>query len=293
MLSGSFVDLITPFKNNEIDYNALENLLDFHLENQTDGILLCSNTGESSSLAGDEKERSVRFCTRKIHNKIPVIVECGTNNLHHTISAVIKVKNWGADYVQIVTPYFIQSDQNGLYEYYLKIIEKTNMPLIIFNYPQRTGVNMEAETILKLVKSNDRIIGLNDASGNFEQISNIIKKTPPEFSLFSGNDLLCLPLISCGANGVISQFANLVPLQIHSLTEFVLNGEMKKALLDHQKLLTLFELSKIGSYPVVIKEALNLMNMCEKEVRSPLSNLNESDRKKIKEILFEFVLIKD
>jgi len=293
MLKGSYVDLITPFKNSEIDYNALENLLNFHLENKTDGVLLCSNTGESSSLAGDEKERFVRFCVRKIQNKIPVIVETGTNNLHHTISATIQAKNWGANYVQIVTPYYIQPDQNGLFEYFRIISKKTEIPIIIYNCPQGTGVNIEAETILKLVKDLNKIIGLNDVGGNFEQVSKIRKKTPSDFSLFSGDDILNLPSMSYGAKGIISQLANLVPNQIHSFSEFILNGELKKALSIHQKLFSLSEIKKIGAIPVIIKEVLNLMEICEREVRLPHINLDENKREKLKKILSEFGLIKD
>ena len=292
MLKGSFVDLITPFKNNEIDYNALENLLNFHLKNKTDGVLLCSNTGESSSLAEDEKERFVRFCVRKIQNKIPIIVETGTNNLHHTISATVKAKNWGADYVQIVTPYFIQPDQNGLFEYFRIISEKTELPIIIYNCPQRTGVNIETETILKLAKYQSKIIGLNDDRGNFEQVSKIIKETPPDFSLFYGDDILNLLSMSYGGKGIISQMANLIPDQIHSFAGFILNRELKKALSVHRKLFSIFEITKIGAIPVIIKEALNLMEICGREVRLPHINLNENKREKLKNIISEFGLIK-
>ena len=171
MLKGSYVALVSPFKNNDIDYNALENLIDFHLKNKTDGILFCGTTGESPSLAGDEKERLLRFGLKKINKQVPVMMGTGTNNLHHTISSTIKTQEWGVDYALIITPYYNKPTQNGLYQYFKAVSANTDIPIVIYNVPGRTGVNISADTTLKLAHEFKNIVGIKEASGDLVQLS--------------------------------------------------------------------------------------------------------------------------
>lgn len=291
MITGSIVALVTPFKNNEIDYNSVEKLLSFHLENQTDGVLFCGTTGESPSLAGDEKERLIRFGIKKISGMIPVIVGTGTNNLHHTISATIKAQDWGADYALVITPYYNKPTQNGLYLYFRKILESTDIPIIIYNVPGRTGINITAETTIRLATEFDNIVGIKEASGNLVQASEITKKAPKDFSLLSGEDALNLPLMSCGAKGAISVTANVVPKKVHDLIEYCLKGNYEDALKIHRELIDLNQMMFIETNPIPVKHSLSLLGMIENELRLPLCFLKEENRLKMSDCLKKYDLI--
>jgi len=291
MLKGSIVALVTPFKNGEIDYNALENLLRFHLENGTDGILLCGTTGETPALAGDEKERLIRFGIQKINGKIPIIVGTGTNNIHHTISATVKAKNWGADYVLVITPYYNKPTQTGLYHYFKTVVENIDIPVVIYNVPGRTGVNIEAETTLKLAHDFKNIVGIKEASGNLVQATEIIKNAPQDFVLLSGEDALNLPLMSCGAQGTISVTANIVPQKVHKLITLALNGNYSEAMKLHHELLELNRAMFIETNPIPVKEALHLMGKIEREIRLPLFKMKDENLRKLKEVLTKYNLI--
>jgi len=285
MLKGSIVALVTPFKDGEVDYNALENLLSFHLGNETDGILLCGTTGETPALAGDEKERLIRFGIKKIDGKIPVIVGTGTNNIHHTISATIKAKEWGADFALVITPYYNKPTQTGLYHYFKTLLENTDIPIVIYNVPGRTGVNIAAETTLKLAHEFKNIVGIKEASGNLVQASAIIKDAPQGFVLLSGEDALNLPLMSCGAQGAISVTANVVPQKVHKLVFLALDGKYSEALKLHQELMELNGAMFIETNPIPVKESLHLMGKIEREIRLPLFQMSENNLLKLKKVL--------
>ena len=291
MLKGSYVALVTPFKNNDIDYNALENLIDFHLKNNTDGILFCGTTGESPSLAGDEKERLLRFGLKKINKQIPLMMGTGTNNLHHTISATIKAQEWGVNYALVITPYYNKPTQNGLYQYFKAVSANTDIPIVIYNVPGRTGVNISANTTLKLAHEFKNIIGIKEASGDLIQLSRIVKDGPAEFAVMSGEDALNYPILCCGGSGVISVTANIVPGKVHDLVELTLKGKNENAKELHLELLELNQAMFIETNPIPVKESLHLMGMIERELRLPMCNLQDENLKKLEEILTKYNLI--
>ena len=291
MLKGSYVALITPFKNKGIDYNALEKLIEFHLTNNTDGILFCGTTGETPSLAGDEKERLVRFGLQKINKQKPVMMGTGTNNLHHTISNTIKAQEWGVDHALVITPYYNKPTQNGLYLHFKSVAENTDIPIVIYNVPGRTGVNIDAETTLKLANECKNIVGIKEASGDIFQLSKIVKYAPHGFSAMSGEDALNYPIMCCGGKGVISVTANIVPQKVHDLVEFSLKGKYDKALNIHLELLELNKAMFIETNPIPAKESLHLMGMIERELRLPMCNLKDENLKKLKNILDDYNLI--
>ncbi|MCK4696239.1 MAG: 4-hydroxy-tetrahydrodipicolinate synthase [Candidatus Cloacimonetes bacterium] len=291
MLKGSYVALVTPFKNNEIDYNALENLIDFHLENNTDGILFCGTTGESPALASDEKEQLVRFGLKKINKKIPVMMGTGTNNLHHTVSATIKAREWGVDYALVITPYYNKPTQNGLYHFFKEVVLNTDIPIVIYNVPGRTGVNIHSETTLKLAHEFENIVGIKEASGNLVQLSEIVKDAPEGFSVMSGEDALNLPILSCGGKGAISVTANIVPQKVHQLISYFFKNNFSKALSLHQELLELNNVLFIETNPIPVKEALHMMEKIEREIRLPLYYLLEKNREILKKVLNKYELI--
>ncbi|MDY6915890.1 MAG: 4-hydroxy-tetrahydrodipicolinate synthase [Candidatus Cloacimonadota bacterium] len=291
MLEGSFVALVTPFKEGEIDYNSYEKLIDFHIKNKTDGILLCGTTGESPSLASDEKERFVRFGIQKIEKKVPVMVGTGSNNLSHTIAATTNAAEWGADYALVITPYYNKPTQEGMYYYFKAVATNTDIPIVIYNVPGRTGVNINADTTLRLAKDFKNIVGIKEASGDLNQISRIVKNAPEGFSVMSGEDALNLPIMSCGGKGAISVTANIVPQMVHNLVEFALKNKFKKALEIHLKLLDLNYAMFLETNPIPVKEALYLMKMIEREIRLPLYYISKANKVKLQKILEENKLI--
>lgn len=291
MLKGSYVALVTPFKNNEIDYNSLEQLIDFQVENKTDGILFCGTTGESPTLAGDEKERLVRFGIKKINRRISVMLGTGTNNLQHTISATIRAQEWGVDYALVITPYYNKPTRKGLYQYFKAVAQSTTIPLVIYNVPGRTGVNIDADTTIKLAEEFSNIVGIKEASGDLNQLSKIVKNTDKDFSVMSGEDALNLPIMSCGANGVISVTANILPRKLHDLVELCSNQNYTDALKIHQELIEINDALFIETNPIPVKESLHLMKMIERELRLPLCFMEESNRKMLEKVLNKYKLV--
>ncbi|RLC52036.1 MAG: 4-hydroxy-tetrahydrodipicolinate synthase [Candidatus Cloacimonadota bacterium] len=291
MLKGSYVALVTPFKNNEIDYNALEKLIDFHIENGTDGILLCGTTGESPALAGDEKERLVRFAVKKIDGRLPVMLGTGSNNVTHTISATARAKEWGADSALVITPYYNKPTQNGLYLHFKAVAENTDIPIVIYNVPGRTGVNITAETTIKLAEEFKNIVAIKEASGDLVQLSKIVRDAPAGFAVLSGEDALNYPILCCGGSGVISVTANIVPGMVHDLVEFTEKSKFTKARELHLKLLKLNNMMFIETNPIPVKESLHLMGLIERELRLPMCKLQDENLEILKVVLNEYKLI--
>lgn len=286
MLQGSFPALVTPFRNKEIDFNSLEKLLEFHLNNKSDGLVLLGTTAETPALAGDEKENLLRFCIQKLKGKMPIIAGTGSNNINQTISATQKAENLGAEYALVVTPYYNKPNQEGLYLYYKELINKTSMPIIIYNVPSRTGTNISAETTLKLSHEfPDRIIAVKEASGDLVKAGKIIKDAPENFSLLSGEDALNYPLMALGAKGTISVTANVAPLEMHQLIKFSLDKKFDEALKIHQKLIDLNEVMFIDTNPIPVKEALHYMGLIELDYKLPLCPTTEDKRQKIINVL--------
>lgn len=285
MLKGSIVAMVTPFKNNDIDYNAVDRLLAFHLENKTDGLLLCGTTGESPSLASDEKEHFVRYVVQKIAGKIPIMVGTGTNNLAKTISDTQKAQNLGADYALVLTPYYNKPTQKGMYYYFKRVYEETDIPIVIYNVPGRTGVNIAADTVIRLAEDCERIVAIKEAGGNLTQVTKIIKHAPASFSLLSGEDMLNLPIMVCGGMGTISVTANIVPGLMSKMIGLCLKSDYEKAREIHKELLDINEVLFIETNPIPVKEALHLMGYIEREIRLPLYFLEPENLEIVEKIL--------
>lgn len=289
MIKGSFVAMVTPFKNNDIDYNAVDRLIDFHTKNGTDGLLLCGTTGESPSLAADEKELFIRYVIQRA--KIPVMIGTGTNNLKKSISSTLLAQKLGADYAMVITPYYNKPTQKGMYYYFKKISEETEIPIVVYNVPSRTGINIEADTTIRLAEDCPNIVAVKEASGNLAQATKIIKYAPKSFSLLSGEDMLNLPLMVCGAMGTVSVTANVAPNQVHNLISLSLKGKFKEALDIHLNLLELNKILFIETSPIPVKEALYMMGLIERELRLPLYYLEDHNRQLLEEVLRTYSLI--
>ncbi len=292
MLKGSYVALVNPFKNNDIDYNALEKLIEFHIKNGTDGILLMGTTGESPNIASDERERLLQFCIQKIDKRVKIMVGTGTNNYHQTLSLTKKAENLGVDYALVITPYYIKPTQKSLYEYFKLIADQVKIPIVIYNVPGRTGVNMNSETTIKLAKDCKNIVGIKEATGDILQASRIVMGTDKNFSVMSGEDALNLPLYSVGCKGTISVTANIIPDKVHRLWALCMDNKWNEARKLHEEILDLNSIMFIETNPIPVKEALAMIGMIDLEIRMPLTLLEEKNRDLLKETLKRYKLIK-
>jgi len=291
MLQGSFVALVTPFKHGEIDYVALERLIDFHLENGTDGIVLLGTTAEASSLASDEREALLLFAMQKINHRVPVIIGTGSNNFSHTLADTKQAQELGADYALIITPYYVKPTQNGMEEYFLAIAEKTNIPIVIYNVPGRTGVNITSSTVVKLARQCSQIAGIKEASGNLVQATEIVRDAPEGFALLSGEDAMNYPIMAIGGRGCISVTANIIPKALSEHIHTCLKGDFINAAKQHQNLLKLHQAMFIETNPIPVKEALHMMGMLQLEFRLPMCPLMDNNREILHNILKEYKLI--
>jgi 4-hydroxy-tetrahydrodipicolinate synthase len=291
MLQGSYVALVTPFKNGGIDYSALEKLIEFQIENGTDGIVLLGTTGESAAIASDEREALLRFAIRRINNRVPVVVGTGTNNLSHTISMTKNARELGADYALILVPYYIKPTQQGIFEFFREVESRTDIPIIMYNILGRAGVNMTAATTVRIAKACKRVVAIKEASNMIVQAAEIVRDAPEGFVCMSGEDGINMPLMACGFKGTISVTGNILPRLMHEHIQTCLQGDYAKALKQHQELIKINQYLFIETNPIPVKEALHMMGMLELEFRLPMCPLQDANREILRGVLKEYNLI--
>ena len=287
---GSGVAIVTPFKKEnvyEINYNSLEKLINFHLNNQTDSIVVCGTTGESATLTDEEKQKVLALTLSVVNKQIPVIAGTGSNNTLHAIKLSKQAENQGADALLIVTPYYNKCTQQGLIAHYKKIAENVQIPIILYNVPSRTGVNMLPETVLELAKVPN-IVGIKEASGNLEQVKKIIeltKKLNKDFAIYSGNDDQIYDILELEGDGVISVLANIKPKETHDICYEYFHGNKQKSKDIQEANIPLVKSLFSEVNPIPIKSALNLYGYEVGEPRLPLTPLTQENLKIIKKIL--------
>lgn len=281
LFKGSGVALVTPFdKKNNVNYIKLEELINFHLTNKTDAIIVCGTTGESSTLSENEKKEVIKFVVDKVNGKIPVIAGTGSNSTKTAIEMSKFAQDVGCDGLLIVTPYYNKCSQEGLYKHYKEISNNVSIPIILYNVPSRTGVNITPETVLRLSRIKD-ICGIKEASGNISQVAKIISLVNNEFFVYSGNDDQTLPILSLGGMGVISVAANIYPQKMHDLCYNYFDNNVKKARKIQFELLKVMEKLFIDVNPIPIKEVMNILGFNVGDVRLPLCKMS---KEKIEEL---------
>ncbi len=285
MFSGSIVALITPFKEGEVDYEALGNLIEFHIENGTDAILVCGTTGESPALTFEEHEKVIEFAVKKAKGRIKVIAGTGGNATHEAVHLTAHAKEVGADGALVVVPYYNKPTQRGLYEHFKTVAKEVDIPIIIYNIPSRTCIEISVDTMVKLASECENIVGSKESTPNMDRISEIVKRMGESFYVLSGDDSLTLPMMSLGAKGVISVANNIVPREVKELTDAALKGDFLKARELHYYLHDLFKVLFIETNPIPVKTACWMMGMCEKEFRLPLTEMSPENEKKLREVL--------
>lgn len=284
VFKGSAVALVTPFdKQGKVNYFSLKSLIDYQLANGTNAIVILGTTGESSTISFEEREKIIKFSISLTKGKIPIIVGTGSNSTQTSIALTKQAEDLGADAVLVVTPYYNKCNQEGLFKHYTQIASATSLPIILYNVPSRTSVNIQPETVIKLSKIKN-IVGIKEASGNMAQIAEICQKKPSKFSLYSGDDILSLPMFSMGASGIISVTANAYPEQIAYLASYALNGDYYNALKMHNKLYNINKALFLDVNPICIKHYLNLLGFSVGKPRLPLTEANPELKKKLLEV---------
>lgn len=291
MLKGSIVAIVTPFNKGQVNEKKLEELVEFHIENGTQGILPCGTTGESPTLSSHEHERVIEICIKASNKRVPILAGTGSNSTDEAISLTRHAEKMGADASLQVTPYYNKPMQEGIYQHFKAIADSVKIPIILYNIAGRTARNIEPETMARLAKDCKNIIGVKEASGSLDQASTIRSLCGKDFLIFSGDDALTLPMMSIGAVGVISVVANIVPKDVVALCDSFSRGDLKKAQEIHYRLLPLVKSMFVETNPIPIKAAMGLLNMCSDELRLPLSPLAEANLKKLKTALTEFGLL--
>lgn len=288
---GSIVALVTPFKNGKIDEESFRNLLKWHLQAGTHGILVLGTTGEAVTIEKEERKRLMEIALEEVKGKVPLIVGTGTNSTKVTLEYTKMAEEMGFDYALIVTPYYNRPTQQGLYEHFSYIAKNTKIPIILYNVPGRTSVNLLPETTAKLAQI-ENILAIKEASGDIKQITEILMKSPKNFTVLSGDDFTAYATVMLGGKGVISVAANIMPKEVSELMEKSLKGNISEAQELNMKLYPLFKALFIETNPVPVKFALWLMGKIETpEVRAPLSALSESSLEQLKNILKSYNLI--
>ena len=269
IFTGSAVALITPFHNGTVDYTALTRLIELQLTNGTDAIVVLGTTGEAATMMEDEREEVIRFVVERVSNRKPVIVGTGSNNTEDAIQKSRFAEAVGADGLLIVTPFYNKTTQEGLLAHYSSIAEQVRLPILIYNVPSRTGLNILPETVRKLVKSCENIVGIKEASGDISQIARLAAICP-ECDIYSGNDDQVVPILSLGGKGVISTIANIHPEAMHMMCQAYFDGNVEEARNLQLALLPLQQAAFCEVNPIPIKTMMGLLKLCDPEVRLPL-----------------------
>ena len=281
IFKGSGVAIVTPFNDNGVDFNKLGELLDWHVENGTDAIIICGTTGEAPTMSDDEKKTAYKFTVDKIAGRIPVIAGTGSNDTHHSIELSKYAESVGCNGVLCVTPYYNKTTQKGLIAHYTAIADSIDIPVIIYNVPGRTGINTNADT-LKALSVHENIGGIKEASGNISQVVEIGMFCDDNFCMYSGNDDQVVPLLSVGGIGVISVVANIAPKLMHDMVDSFLKGDVKTAMKLQLDIKKLNDALFCEVNPIPIKTAMNLLGMNVGKLRLPLVDMSEGNLNRLK-----------
>ena len=290
MFEGSYVAIVTPFKNGKVDAAALKGLIEFHIENGTNGIVPCGTTGESATLVRTEHEEVIGITVETCAGRVPVLAGTGSNATHEAIELTQIAEKLGADGALLITPYYNKPTQEGLYQHFTAVAKETKLPVVLYNVPSRTAVNMLPTTVARLAKI-ENIVGIKEASGDLVQISEIIQACDSGFSVISGEDALNWPILALGGKGFISVTANIVPDKFAQLYKAASEGDVKTAQSLHYELLKLNDVMFVETNPIPVKAALALMGHIDNEFRLPLCPPSDDNLNKLKSVLKEYSLV--
>ena len=282
IFKGAGVAIVTPFKEDlSVDYDQLEKLIDYQIENGTDSIIICGTTGESSTMSHEEHIEVIRACASHVNKRVPVVAGTGSNCTDEAIYLTKEAQKAGADGALVVTPYYNKATQKGLAEYYKTIAAAVDIPLIMYNVPGRTGCNIAPATAAQIVKEAENVVAMKEASGNISQVAELMNRTNGDIDLYSGNDDQIVPIMSLGGLGVISVLSNVAPKETHDICAKYLAGDVKGSLELQMKYLDLCKALFCEVNPIPVKKAVQLMGMCNGLVRRPLTEMEEENALKL------------
>ncbi|MDD3480015.1 MAG: 4-hydroxy-tetrahydrodipicolinate synthase [Paludibacteraceae bacterium] len=291
-LMGMGIALITPFKKDgSVDFDALERLVEYQIENGTDYLVILGTTAETPTLTEEEKDEIARVVIAKTNKRLPIVMGIGGNNTRTVVEKIKSTDLSQVDAVLSVVPYYNKPSQEGIYQHYKAIAQATSTPIVLYNVPGRTGVNMKAETILRLANEFPNIVGIKEASGNFAQIDEIIKNKPNHFMVISGDDGITFPLITLGAVGVISVIGNAFPREFSRMVRLAMRGDLAGAREIHYRFTELMELLFVDGNPAGVKSMLSMMGFIENELRLPLVPTTLKTTERMRQILDQIRLL--
>lgn len=292
IFKGSGVAIITPFNEAGIDFSKLGELLEWHIENGTDAIVICGTTGEASTMSEEERKETIKFAVEKVNKRIPVIAGTGSNNTLSSINFSKWAESIGVDGLLVITPYYNKTTQKGLVEHFKAINDEVNTPIIIYNVPGRTGLNLLPKTLVKICAVCNNVVGIKEASGNISQIAEMKALLKDRIHIYSGNDDQTIPILSLGGIGVISVLANIIPKEVHQMCELYMSGKINEALSIQLNTLSLSNSLFIETNPIPVKTAMNLLGMKVGNLRLPLCNMEENNLNILKNELKNYGLLK-
>ena len=287
LFKGSGVALVTPFNEDGVDFEKLGELIEYHIENNTDALIVCGTTGESTTMSDEEQFAVIDFTVKKVNKRIPVIAGTGSNDTMHSVYLCQEAEKLGADGLLVITPYYNKTNQRGLKLHFETIAASTELPIILYNVPGRTGVNIKPSVIAELAKI-ENIVAVKEASGDIAQVAEIARLVPEGFAIYSGNDDSILPLLSLGGVGVISVVANICPKETHDLVGKFLNGDVKGSRELQLGMKALIDKLFIEVNPIPVKTAMNILGFEVGDLRLPLAPMEENNLKALRDELVNY-----
>ncbi len=293
IFTGAGVAIVTPFKDNgEVNYEKFGELIEFQIENSTDAIIVCGTTGEASTLTHEEHLELIEHCVKKVAGRVPVVAGTGSNCTNTAIYLSKEAQEHGADGLLVVSPYYNKATQKGLFEHFKAIADAVTIPIILYNVPGRTGLNILPETIVKLCTEVDNIVGVKEASGNISQVAKLMAIADGKVDLYSGNDDQIVPLLSLGGKGVISVLSNIAPKETHDMCAKYLSGDVVESADIQLRAIELNDSLFCEVNPIPVKKALNLMGMQVGSLRMPLTEMEETNVPKLEAAMRNFGILK-
>lgn len=288
MFRGSYVALVTPFTDGKVDEKTFRKLIEFHIDNGTDGLVPCGCTGEAATLTMSEQKRLVKIAVETCDKRIPVVAGTGSNSTAEAVELTTYAKKAGSDGALIITPYYNKPTPEGQYRHYAEIAKKVDLPIMLYNVPSRTGISLLPSTVARLSKI-DNIVAIKEAAGSVQQVMDILSLC--DITVMSGDDSMTLPFMSVGATGVVSVVANIVPGSVHDLVQACLDKNEEISLRIHYEIMELCRAMFIETNPIPVKTSLSLMQMVNEEWRLPLCEMGRENKDKLRKVLKKYKLI--
>ncbi len=288
MFKGSYVALITPFENGKVNEEAFRKLIEFHIENGTDGLVPCGCTGEAATLSMEEQKALMDIAVETCNKRIPVVAGTGSNNTEEAVELTSYAKKAGCDGALVITPYYNKPTPEGQYRHYAEIAKKSDIPIMLYNVPSRTGISMLPSTVARLAKV-DNIVAIKEAAGSVQQVMDILSLC--DIIVMSGDDSMVLPFMSVGAKGVVSVVANIIPRKVHDLVKNFLDGNIEDSRKIHYEILPLCKAMFMETNPLPVKTSASMMGLVKEEWRLPLCEMQSDNKAKLEKVLREYKLI--